>query len=273
MVARRYSPKAPGDTPQTPVICIPGLTRNAADFSELAPRIAATGRETVVLSLRGRGPSDYDPAYTNYRPTVYAEDVLHALDQLGWPKAICVGTSLGGIITMLIAENQTDRIAGTVINDIGPDIAPEGLAHIAQYTANASEPHESLDAAARATQSVHGGAFPDANFEDWLRWAERTFRQIENGKWCLDYDPNIVRAFSEIGPAPDLWPGWRALSKTPTLLVHGLLSNLLSIEIVESMRAARPDFDYVQAPRIGHAPFMTEDSVWPSIAAFLEKIE
>lgn len=119
--------------PKTPVLCIPGLTRNAADFEDFTPLVAAMGRDVYAISLRGRGRSDYDPSHLNYFPTTYVRDVLAALDQLGLPRAIFVGTSLGGIVTMLTAASAPGRIAAAVINDIGPELAPEGIARIAGY--------------------------------------------------------------------------------------------------------------------------------------------
>lgn len=114
----------------TPLLCVPGLTCNAADFEELAPLIAATGRDVAAVSLRGRGPSDYDPNYHNYHPLTYRDDALAALDALGWNEAIFIGTSLGGIVTMLLHRAAPGGVKAAVLNDVGPELAAEGIARI-----------------------------------------------------------------------------------------------------------------------------------------------
>lgn len=257
---------------KTPVVCIPGLTRNAADFADLAPNIAADGHDVLVLSLRGRGASDYDPHYLNYRPETYRDDVLRALDHMSWDSAIFIGTSLGGIVTMLTAQTHGTRIRAGVLNDIGPEVAAAGIARIIGYTSGGAAPQSSLQEAAECMRAVHQISYPDASDDDWIKWAKRTFRETPEGTFILDYDPMIPRAILEGGAAADLWPGWRALAPIPTLVVRGAISDILSVEIVEKMRAERPDFDYIEAPRIGHAPFMTEDTVWPVLRSFISKL-
>lgn len=259
---------------KTPAICIPGLTRNAADFAELAPMIAATGRPALAVSLRGRARSDYDPDVANYQPLAYLADIDAFMGAIDAPRAVLIGTSLGGIVAMLMNARSPDRVAAAVINDVGPDLAPEGLARIGAYMANApKEPAGNLDEAVARIKAINAVAFPDAGDDDWRRFAERTFRRTPDGAWTLDYDPNIARGLAENGPAPDLWPAWKSLADTPTLLARGALSDLLTPSIVEKMRAARPGFDYVEAARVGHAPFMTEADVWPAMEAFLARID
>ncbi|MEM8771977.1 MAG: alpha/beta hydrolase [Pseudomonadota bacterium] len=263
MWARRYGE----NNCQEPAICIPGLTRNAADFEDLAPKIAGTGRRVYAVSLRGRGPSDYDPDYHRYFPTTYRDDLIAALDHLAIERALLVGTSLGGIIAMLINENAPQRVSGAIINDVGPELAPEGIARIAGYVGEEGHAQDLNEAAARI-RAINEVAFPDATEEDWRLFAKRTFREKPNG-WVLDYDPKIAAALVENGPAPDLWPAFRSLNGKPTLLVHGEISDLLTPEIVGKMRAAHPNMQYVSVPQIGHAPFMTEPAAWDAIKAFL----
>lgn len=258
---------------KTPVICIPGLTRNAADFEDLAPKIAATGRNVTAVSLRGRGKSDYDPDYLNYFPLTYRDDILLALNEMNLRDAILIGTSLGGIVTMLTNENAPERVKAAIINDVGPDLAPEGLARIASYVGKNAGPAETMEEAAARIRAINEVAFPDATNDDWIRFAHRTFRQAGDGKWTLDYDPNIARALAESGPAPDLWPAFESLKSTPTLIIRGAISDLLSAGIVDRMRKVHPHFDYVEVPRIGHAPMMTEPAAWSALEAFLTKLD
>lgn len=268
MRCREY---AGGD--KTPVICIPGLTRNASDFEDLAPKISATGRNVTAISLRGRGRSDYDPDYLNYHPLTYRHDILLALDEMNVRKAILIGTSLGGIVTMLTNQTAPERVKAAIINDVGPDLAPEGLTRIASYVGKNAGPAETIEEAAAHIRAINEVAFPDATDDDWIRFAYRTFRQTDDGKWTLDYDPNIARGLAENGPAPDLWPAFESLKSTPTLIMRGAISDLLSAEIVERMRIAHPHFDYVEVPRIGHAPMMTEPAAWSALETFLNKLD
>ena len=258
---------------KTPAVCIPGLTRNAADFDDLAPMIAATGRDVFAVSLRGRGASDYDPNYRNYHPLTYRDDILLALDELRVDKAFIIGTSLGGIVAMLVNEKSPERVAAAIINDVGPELAPEGIARIASYVGKSAGPAATIEEAAARIRDINEVAFPDATKNDWVIFARRTFRQAEDGKWVLDYDPNIALGLAENGPAPDLWPAFESLKNTPTLIIRGALSDLLSEEIVERMRSVHPNIDYVQVPRIGHAPMMTEPAAWHALEDLLSKID
>ena len=258
---------------KTPVLCIPGLTRNARDFEDLAPKIAAGGRDVIAVSLRGRADSDYDPSYANYFPTVYRDDVLAALDQFGADDAIFIGTSLGGIITMLTCEKAPGRVRAAVINDVGPDLAPEGIARIASYVGGDKGPAATLEEASERIRRINGVAFPDEGDAFWRAFARRTYKEQKSGAWTLDYDPNIARALIENGPAPDLWPAFESLKATPTLIVRGEISDLLTPPIVEAMRGVHPSFDYVEVPRVGHAPMLTEPAAWEAIEAFLGRLD
>lgn len=255
-----------------PVICIPGLTRNGSDFDDLGAEIAATGRDVAALSLRGRGRSDYDPDISRYFPTTYRDDVIAALDAFGWEKAIFVGASLGGITTMLVHDIAPSRVAAAIINDVGPDLAPEGLARIGSYVGKSKGPAKDIAEAAARIKDINGVAFPDEDDAFWIAMAHRTFRETEDG-WVLDYDPNIAAALAANGPAPDLWPAWSGLKDTPTLLVHGEISDLLTPNIIAAMRKANPTFDYVGVPRTGHPPMMTEPASLAAIKKFLAKLD
>lgn len=262
---------------RAPVLCIPGLTRNAADFDDFAPAVAATGRDVYSISLRGRGRSDYDPAYVNYVPGTYVRDALAALDQIGVDHAVFVGTSLGGIVTMLTAMSAPDRIAAAIINDVGPELAPEGIMRIAGYVgaraANGAAGAASLDDAVAQIRAINEVAFPGKDLSFWEKFARRTFDQQADGGWKLAYDPNIGRAMLEAGPAPDLWAPFGALASIETLIVRGAISDLLTPPIIAKMREARPGFDYCEVANVGHAPTLTESDALQAIVSFLEKID
>jgi len=258
----------------TPVICIPGLTRNLSDFDDFTAAIAGSGRDAYAFSLRGRGRSDYDPQYLNYFPTTYVDDILAALDQLGVERAVFVGTSLGGIVTMLTMAKAPERVAAAVINDVGPELAPEGIARIASYVGarsqEAGDGKTDLAGAIAQIRAINDVAFPGRDAAFWEIFARRTFEPTPDGFWKLAYDPNIGRALLEAGPAPDLWDAFRALQETPTLIVRGAISDLLTAPIIERMRAARPGFDYCEVANVGHAPTLTEDDALPAIRKFID---
>jgi pimeloyl-ACP methyl ester carboxylesterase len=262
---------------RTPVICIPGLTRNASDFEDFAPLAAATGRDVFAVSLIGRGRSDYDPNHLNYKPDLYCRDILAFMNGQDISRAIFVGTSLGGIVTMLTAAAAPDRVAAAVINDVGPELAPEGIMRIAGYVgaraAGADEPAKDLDEAAGRIRAVNEPAFPGRDQDFWRLFARRTFRQEADGRWRLDYDPMIGRAMLEVGPAPDLWGPFAALATIKTLIVRGAISDLLTPPIIEKMRGVNPAFGYCEIPNVGHAPTLTEPDAVAAIRPFLEALD
>lgn len=257
-----------------PVLCLHGLTRNSADFEQVAPRIAALGRRVVAIDARGRGKSDNDPDATRYRPDVYVGDVLRVLDTLGLPRAVFLGTSMGGIMTMLAATIAPDRVAAAILNDIGTEVDPVGLKRIASYVGKAGPfaSWDEMNAAAKASQSV---AFPDKDDAFWRNFARRVARERSDGKVEFSYDPAIANAFvaAPAGPPPSMMPLFAALKKTPVLLVRGAISDLLSRETVAAMQQAKPDLDFVEVPKVGHAPILEEPEAWNALAAFLAKVE
>lgn len=258
---------------KTPALCIPGLTRNRRDFAAFADWLAASGRDVYAISLRGRGGSDYDPNYLNYRPAIYCEDILTALDQLGLARAIFVGTSLGGIVTMLMGLAAPQRIAAAVINDVGPELAPEGIARIASYVGVGGGAAANLDEAAARIQAVNEVAFPGRDLDFWRDFARNTFRQTADGGWVLDYDPAIARALAEGGPIGDLWPAFASLAEISTLLLRGAISDLLSPEIVGRMQAAHPSLAICEIAGVGHAPTLAEPEAKAAIEQFLKAVD
>ncbi|MEM8935296.1 MAG: alpha/beta hydrolase [Pseudomonadota bacterium] len=258
---------------KTPVLCLPGLTRNAADFEDIAPKIAAGGRDVYAVSFRGRGASDRDANYLNYQPLVYRDDVLSLIDQIGVRDVILVGTSLGGIVTMLTNEHPPDRVKAAVLNDVGPEIGIEGVTRIASYAGRDTAPAANLEEAALRIRELNEVAFPDEDDAYWRAFAKRTFRPLPDGRWAYDYDPNIGRALVELGPAPDLWPAFRSLSATPTLVIRGATSDLLTAEILEKMKSVLPAIEICEVPKVGHAPMLSEPIAEAALLAFIAKVD
>lgn len=283
--ARDYAPVSvsSGDSQKLPVICIHGLTRNARDFEDLAPRIAATGRRVLAVDVRGRGLSARDSNPMNYHPGTYAADIVSLLAAAGIERAVFVGTSMGGLITMVLTSIRPQAIAAAVLNDVGPELSPVGLARIADYTGMANR-FETWDDAVAYAKAINQAAFPAYGPEDWDTFARRLFDE-KDGEYILAYDPDIsapikaaaeaaAKTQAESGAAlapPDMYPLFRALAKDrPLLLVRGGISDLIDAGIAERMRAAAPHMAYVEVPGVGHAPMLTEPQAWAGIENLLE---
>lgn len=264
----------PAVAPETglPVVCIHGLTRNSRDFELVAPRIAALGRRTLALDVRGRGNSQRDPDAAHYSPVIYVQDVIRVLDQLGVKRAVFIGTSMGGIITMSLAVTAGRYIAAAVLNDVGPVLEGAGLERIAGYVGKVMR-YDSVDAAVAATKAAQAAAHPNRDDAFWRRFVRRTARIEADGGVTLDYDPAIANAFAN-GAAPvDMTTLFEALAKVPVLVVRGGESDLLSREGIDLMRIVKPNLLAVEAPGVGHAPTLEEDESWNAIVDFLAVVD
>jgi pimeloyl-ACP methyl ester carboxylesterase len=275
LYARDYPAAASGGPVRLPVICIHGLTRNSADFDEFAPIVAAMGRRVLALDVRGRGHSERDPNPDNYTPKVYAGDVAKFMADLGIPRAVFVGTSMGGLITTTLADNHIDLVAAAVLNDIGPVISEKGLARIAGYTGKGARVASWRDAAGYI-KDINGCAFPDNPEREWDKWARRAFEPDAEGLLAPRYDPNIAIALQTGKLKPTSMAGRRAFRKLtsmrPVLLVRGELSDLLETRQAEWMRRAAPAMQYVEVPNVGHAPMLTEPVALEAITRFLASV-
>lgn len=262
----------PGDAGKSPLLCLHGLTRNARDFAEFAERYSPQ-RRVLALDFRGRGSSDRDPLPARYLPLTYAGDVLQLLDQLSIDRAVFVGTSLGGIVTMLIAAMAPERIEAAILNDVGPELSQVGLDWIRSYVGKGAR-FSSWDEAARAVAENAGEAHPGFDHGDWLNMARRLCRE-DDGAVVFDYDMAIALPFETQGPAPqvDMWPLFKALGQRPLVVIRGALSELLTAETLEKMRAAVPGMKSVTVPGVGHAPMLDEPEAVAAIDGFLATLD
>lgn len=257
---------------QLPIICIPGLTRNARDFGELADRLAGK-RRIIVVELRGRGESERAKDPMSYVPATYLDDLTELIVQQAGDRFILFGTSLGGLLSMLITATQPGRVAGVLLNDIGPEIDSDGLARIRTYVGRNSSFPTWLHAA-RALADVHRAAYPDYGLEDWLAMAKRLCRLTTAGRIVMDYDGAISEPFRVPGnEAPaDLWPLLDAMKPIPSLLLRGDRSDILSAATADRMVAALPLMERVEIPRTGHAPTLFEPESEAAIDRLLARI-
>jgi pimeloyl-ACP methyl ester carboxylesterase len=264
---RNYPGPDGGDA--LPVLCLHGLTRNARDFGPLADELAARHR-VIVPEMRGRGLSAYAPDSDSYSPLVYVGDVEKLLQEQGITRFIAIGTSMGGLMTMLMAHGQPGRIAAVVMNDIGPEVDAAGLSRISGYVGQGRS-YPTWVHAARGLEAVHAPAFPDYDLDQWLEMAKRTMVVSQNGRIVFDYDMAIAEPFAKPGNAapPNLWLAFEALAGVPMLLVRGALSDLLSEETVRRMGERNPAMHTITVPRVGHAPTLDEPEVRAAIHTLL----
>ena len=268
---RDYPARAPSKPDRPPLICLHGLTRNARDFAKLAERFSDEWR-VLCLDMRGRGGSAAAPDPLTYGPLQYCRDVLALLDQQAIPSFIAVGTSLGGLMTMALALDHLERIAGAVLNDIGPVLESAGLEHIFSYL-GLDQRYQDWNEAAAALSIQFAKGFPDRDFAGWVAFAQRVMVPAEDGTLRFDYDPRIAVPFGQPAePLPDLWPGLEALAAKPLLLIRGGLSELLSPASFAEMQARAPGCLAVTVPRVGHAPELDEPEALAGIAELLERL-
>jgi pimeloyl-ACP methyl ester carboxylesterase len=261
-----------------PVVCLPGLSRTTADFEALATALAGDTdgastnprRRIIALDSRGRGKSEYDPNPANYTLATELFDLLSVLTALEIQKAVFVGTSRGGILTMLLAAVRPTAIAGCVLNDIGPVIEAEGLARIRSYVGKLPI-SGSLAEAADILCHVFQKQFPKLSEEEWLAFARRTFKESGN-KILPDYDPGLSLTLQEVDLKKPILPMWKefdALARIPLLVIRGANSDLLSVGTVEAMRARRTEMDVLEVPDQGHPPLLADEPTISRIAEFV----
>jgi pimeloyl-ACP methyl ester carboxylesterase len=260
-----------------PVVCLPGLARTVADFEVLAATVASDAhapRWVIALDSRGRGRSDYDPDPANYSLPVELADVLAVLTALDIGEAVFIGTSRGGILTMLLAVARPTAIAGCVLNDIGPVIEPNGVVRIKSYVGKLPQP-ASFEDAGDILRGLFASQFPKLTRDDWIAFARRTFKSA-GGRIVPDYDVKLMETLADTDlerPLPDLWKQFDALARVPVMVIRGGNSDILSAATVEAMRARRSRLDMLEVPDQGHAPLLEGPELIARIATFIAACE
>ena len=250
---------------RTALVCLGGLTRNSKDFHRIAARLSRD-RRILCPDYRGRGRSDYDPDPGNYRPDVYAGDIVHLMAVANAHRVVVLGTSLGGLIATGLALARPAALAGIILNDIGPELPQAGVGRIAGYVGTALM-FETWDEAVVAYRERYGPAYPDFGNSEWLALAKDTFHQGDDGRIRTDYDVAIAKSFG--GPLPDLWAMYRAVRNIPVLAIRGALSDILSAETFDKMAVEKPDLIRVTLANRGHAPQLDEPEAAQAIDTFL----
>ncbi|WP_298191072.1 alpha/beta hydrolase [Novosphingobium sp.] len=262
-----------GSSERPPILCLPGLTRNARDFEALAERFAGEWR-VICPDMRGRGDSDYARDPMTYTPAHYVADVELLLAAEGIARFVAIGTSLGGLMAMMLAAVNPERITAAVINDVGPEIEPVGLARIREYVGQGRS-YETWVHAARALQEVNRDIYPAWQLPDWLRMAKRCMVIGTGGRIVFDYDMKIAEPFeTEQGPAPEpavMWGMYEAVARRPLLVLRGAHSDILSAEVAARMKVRGSATELVTVPGVGHAPTLDEDEAVAAITRLLAR--
>jgi pimeloyl-ACP methyl ester carboxylesterase len=254
------------------ILCLHGLTRNARDWDDVAMRLAGEWR-LIVPEMRGRGESGYARDPMTYVPLVYLQDVEALLNHLSLSRVVAFGTSLGGILTMLLAATDRDRIAAALLNDVGPELDPVGLGRIRGYVGRQVS-HPTWMHAARAMADGNGDAYPGYDVQDWLRMAKRLHRLNSAGRILLDYDMKIAEPFRVPGneAGPDMWRAYDALAGKPVAIVRGALSDILPDSVAEAMAQRIEGAELTVVPDVGHAPTLTEAPAITAIDRLLARV-
>ncbi len=264
VAVRIWHPEAPRT-----LVAWHGLARHGGDFDDFA-RVLGPGWRVLAPDTPGRGLSSWSlyPAH-DYLYAHYMKVAVAVLDHFGLAQVPWVGTSMGGLIGMLLAaEPETaSRIERLVLNDVGPELDPDGLAELARYF---GVPHRfcrfgELEAELRRHYTGFGIEDDDA----WRRLALGSARRLPDGSWTYHYDPRIGEQFVHDTPR-DTWADWAAI-RCPLMVVRGEDSPLLKAESVTRMAEAQPGLVSLEAPGCGHAPMLDRPSQVRPIADFLER--
>ncbi len=270
--ARIYDgPKSRRGAP--PILCMPGLARNARDFEDVAPFLAKR-RRVIVANFRGRGDSAYAKDPMTYVPLTYVQDMVALLDDLKINRFATLGTSLGGLVSMLMAASISGRLVGAALNDVGPELLPAGLERIRDYIgAGGSQP--TWMHAARAYGELNAAVYPGYGIRDWLRLTKRTHRLTPEGRIVADYDKQIaapLRLPSGGDDGVNLWPAYRAFGEVPVLLLRGQLSDILAHEAAEKMVAQLLHARLVEVSGVGHAPTLDEPEARAALDLWVKEL-
>lgn len=273
LYARDYACRGLGADDAPTILCMHGLSRNSKDFANIAADLSQYYR-VVAVDQRGRGRSQYDPDSSHYNPATYCQDMFTLLDTLNIPSVSIIGTSMGGLMSFLMTTMAPERIDGVVVNDIGPEVNPVGLARIQSYVGKLAPP-TTWGEAIEQVKSINGPAFPDFTEADWAKFTQNLYIEDRDGALALDYDAAISKPMDESKEAavpPDLWQFFEALKAKPMLLVHGALSDILSTDCAERMCAEHPCAQYLRLENRGHAPTLDEPESRIAIHAFFKEL-
>ena len=251
------------------VLLMHGLTRNSRDFDVLADKLSASFR-VLVPEQRGRGRSEWDSQPDRYGIPTYVNDMFELLEAVGEDHVAAVGTSMGGLMAMVMNAMRPGVFTHVVLNDIGPELSKEGLDRISGYVGQGGI-ISTWEEAVAYNRAINAVAFPSLSDQQWGEFTRQLFGE-RNGAPFLDYDPAISQAVrSDEGSAlpPDLWSVYARLESQPLMLIRGAISDLLDTEIKDRMIQSVPDLLFLEVADVGHAPMLIDDAVTEALEKFL----
>jgi pimeloyl-ACP methyl ester carboxylesterase len=270
LYARKYGSD---DAPGRPLLCLPGLTRNGRDFHDLAVALSthpSHPRPVYCLDYRGRGRSEWDKDWRNYSAYIELLDVVAFLTLRGLSDVAVLGTSRGGIITMMLAVMQPSAIGCALLNDIGPVIETAGLARIMGYAGKIPVPLD-WDEAVRVVREINKRQFTVLDTAGWRTLTRQLFNEVD-GRPAAAYDPNVGKALSEVDiakPVPTMWEHFESLRQVPVMAIRGEHSDILSAATMQDMEARHPALTPVLIRNEGHAPLLMDRFSQRLISDFL----
>ena len=273
--ARDYGPRV---SPALPVVCLPGMARNAVDFHDLAVALAEEDkrpRRVLALDYRGRGRSEWDRDWRRYALKVEMNDVLHVLAAAGVHEAVFVGTSRGGLLTMMLCAARPGLIRGAVLNDAGPVVEVKGLVRIRSYLGKLPTPRDTREGA-EILRRLSDAQFPSFGDAEWGAVARGTWNEDGRGKLALAYDPALAKTLAGLdpeAPLPSLWPFFEGLRRVPVLALRGEHSDILTPETLSAMGDRHPAIEQVVVPGQGHAPMLAGRDLLQRIRRFVIRAE
>lgn len=260
-----YSEWGPSDGRRT-VVCVHGLTRNGRDFDALATALEADLR-VACPDLPGRGRSHWLPVATAYSPPVYVADMATLIARLAVEEVDWIGTSLGGLLGMMLAAQPNSPIRRLVLNDIGAFVAKEPLARISSYV-GADPLFADIEALEGYLREIHA-PFGPLTDEQWRHVAAHSTRPDPSGGLRLHYDPGLAAAFKDgFDDDVEMWALWDAIP-CPVLLLRGGDSDILSRETATTMLTRGPQTELIEFPGVGHAPMLMDAVQIAAVRSFL----
>jgi pimeloyl-ACP methyl ester carboxylesterase len=194
------------------------------------------------------------------------------IDTVAARRVAVIGTSMGGLLAMMMAVGHRDRVSGMVLNDMGPEVDPKGLERIRGYAGRLPNP-KNWDDAISQTRSTFGEAWPNLSTERWSALTRRSYREDEKGSLSVDADP-MIGEMLRAAPAPsaNLWSFWKALRGIPMLAIRGAQSDILSAATFAKMKLENPELVQLEVAQRGHVPLLDEPECIAVIDAFLAQI-
>jgi pimeloyl-ACP methyl ester carboxylesterase len=255
---------------KAPLLCLCGLTRNSKDFHRLASRLAAE-RRVVCPDYRGRGRSEYDSDWRNYRARVILGDVRDLMIAANLHRAVVCGVSFGGLLAMALSVVAPTALAGAILNDVGPNLNADGTARILGYIGR-DHPQPNWDAAVATMKQT----FPTLSYstdEEWRRFTEATFREGGDGQLHVDYDTALAEPLARGDSHDDLWRLFGGLRRLPVLVVRGGVSDVLGEATMRKMAEVKPDLAHLTLPGVGHVPSLSEPDSERAIDDLLSRVD